>query len=284
LITHFDSSFAGHIDMDNVGYGGTPVNDRLFSNEELVTVFSKAEAIAKTLDRCGYDRFWMAEHHFQPEGYECIPNLLLYAVHLAHVTARIKIGCGFNITPMWHPLRLAEDYAVADILTGGRVTFGVGRGYHTREVETFGAPLLDQAANRDLFEEQVDILFKAFNEESFSHQGKFYTLPPEVPYRGYTLKELTLVPRPLHRPVECWQPIQSATARGMDFMAKHGIKGVIGGGSADGGALPRVIHAYHDALARAGRETELGNGPEHRFPLLPGQDAGAGDARGCRVL
>jgi len=258
VITHFDSSFAGHIDMDNVGYRGTPVNDRWFSNEALVTVFAKAEAIATTLDRLGYDRFWMAEHHFQPEGYECIPNLLLYAVHLAHVTERIKIGCGFNITPMWHPLRLAEDYAVADILTGGRVIFGVGRGYHTREVETFGAPLLDQPANRDLFEEQVEIIFKAFNNESFSHQGTYYTLPPRVPYRGYELTELTLVPRPVRRPVECWQPIQSATARGLDFMARHGIKGVIGGGSGEGGALPRVIHAYRDALARAGRDTAPG--------------------------
>src|SRR5438128_2567495 len=238
VITHFDSSFAGHIDMDNVGYQGTPVNDRWFSNEALVTVFDKAEAIATTLDRLGYDRFWMAEHHFQPEGYECIPNLLLYAVHLAHVTERIKIGCGFNITPMWHPLRLAEDYAVADIVTGGLVIFGVGRGYQTREVEIFGAPLLDQPANRDLFEEQVDIIFKAFNDESFSHQGTYYTLPPRVPYRGYELTELTLVPRPLRRPVECWQPIQSATARGLDFMARHGIKGVVGGGSADGGARP----------------------------------------------
>src|SRR5256886_17101756 len=64
-------------------------------------------------------------------------------------------------------------------------------GYHTREVETFGAPLLDQPANRELFEEQVDIIFKAFNNESFSHKGKHYTLPPEVPYRGYQLKELT---------------------------------------------------------------------------------------------
>ena len=79
---------------------------------------------------------------------------------------------------MWHPLRLAEDYAMADILSNGRVMFGVGRGYHTREVETFGSPLLDQAANRELFEEQVEIIFKAFNNESFSHKGKHYTLPP----------------------------------------------------------------------------------------------------------
>ena len=59
---------------------------------------------------------------------------------------------------MWHPLRLAEDYAMADILTGGRVIFGVGRGYHTREVETFGAPLIHQNANREMFEEGVEVL------------------------------------------------------------------------------------------------------------------------------
>ena len=94
----------------------------------------------------------------------------------------MNIGCGFNITPMWHPLRLAEDYAMADILSNGRVVFGVGRGYHTREVETFGSPLIDQEANRELFEEQVDIIFKAFNIEQFSHTRQHYTLPPEVPY------------------------------------------------------------------------------------------------------
>ena len=55
--------------------------------------------------------------------------------------------------------------------------FGVGRGYHTREVETFGAPLLDQPANRDLFEEQVEIIFKAFNNESFSHQVTYSCRP-----------------------------------------------------------------------------------------------------------
>jgi alkanesulfonate monooxygenase SsuD/methylene tetrahydromethanopterin reductase-like flavin-dependent oxidoreductase (luciferase family) len=154
-----------------------------------------------------------------------IPNLLMVAVHLVHLTKTLKIGCGFNFAPMWHPLRLAEDYAVADILTKGRTVFGVGRGYQTREVETFGAPMINQDANRELFEEQVNIIFKAFNNESFAHKGKYSTLPPKVPYRGYQLKELTLVPRPINRPVECWQPVVSARARGLDFMVKHGIKG-----------------------------------------------------------
>src|SRR5205823_2870664 len=221
-------------------------------------VFDKAQAMAQLMDRLGYSTFWMAEHHFQYEGYECIPNVLMMAVRLAQVTERIRIGCGFNITPMWHPLRLAEDFAMADILTGGRVTFGVGRGYHTREVETFGAPLLDQPANRELFEEQVEIIFKAFNEESFSHEGKHYKLPPDVPYRGYTLKELTLVPRPVRRPVECWQPIQSASPRALDFMAKHGIQGLQGGGSAEGGAMHRVVVAWQEAHERIGQHLELG--------------------------
>ena len=80
--------------------------------------------MAVLMDGLGYNAFWMAEHHFQREGTECIPNVLLMALHLTHVTQNLKIGCGFNIAPMWHPLRLAEDYAMADILTNGRVIFG----------------------------------------------------------------------------------------------------------------------------------------------------------------
>ncbi len=148
MITKFGTLYAGHVDMGEIGISGTPVNDRSLSNERLVSVFDKATAIAELMDRTGYDTFWLAEHHFQREGYEVIPNVLMLALHLAQKTKNIKIGCGFNITTMWHPLRLAEDYATADVLTNGRVVFGVGRGYHTREVETFGNPLIDQDANR----------------------------------------------------------------------------------------------------------------------------------------
>ena len=261
MLTKFDTLYTGHVDLDDVGYGGTPVMERDFPNEVLAGAFGKAEAIAKAVDRCGYETFWAAEHHFQPEGYECIPNLLMLYVHLAHVTERIRFGCGFNITPMWHPLRLAEDFATADILTGGRVVFGVGRGYHTREVETFGAPLLDQEANRDLFEEQVEIILTALRERRFSHHGKHYDLPPSPPvdYRGEPLEELALVPRPVH-PVECWQPLQGATQRGLDFMVRHGILGMTGGGVAASGLMRPIVEAWRAAHARAGRETEPGWG------------------------
>ena len=260
MITKFGSLFAGHVDFDDMGFDATPVNERRLSDEKLATVFDKTEAIVLKMEELGYDTFWSAEHHFQHEGYECIPNLLMLYVHLSHLTKNLKFGCGFNVNPMWHPLRLAEDYATADILTGGRVIFGIGRGYHSREVDTFGAPstVTDNDANRELFEEQTEIIMKAFNEESFSFKGKYYTLPPEVPYRGYTLKEITLVPRPRTLPVETWQPIVSAGQRAMDFMAKHGIKGIIGGGAAAGGAQDQVITQWRDTLAKHGRETELG--------------------------
>ena len=256
MIRKFTTVYPGHIDLPDRGQDATPADERRYSNEALASVFAKTDAVAKKLDEIGFDTLWLAEHHFQHEGYECIPNILMCAVHLAHITRSLKIGCGFNIAPMWHPLRLAEDFATADILTRGRTVFGVGRGYHTREVETFGAPMQDQTANRDLFEEQVEIMFKSFNEESFRHEGRHYTLPPRVPYRGYDLEEITLVPRPVNLPVECWQPVVSANPRGLDFMVQHGIKGAVGGGAATMAEGP--IQGYRDAAARAGMDLALG--------------------------
>jgi alkanesulfonate monooxygenase SsuD/methylene tetrahydromethanopterin reductase-like flavin-dependent oxidoreductase (luciferase family) len=257
VIKHFSNVYAGHVDLGDMGQDATPANERRYSNRHLASVFDKTEAIAKTMDQHGYSILWLAEHHFQHEGYEVIPNVLMAAVHLAGKTSQLKIGCGFNITPMWHPLRLAEDFATADILTKGRTVFGVGRGYHTREVETFGAPMLDADANRELFEEQVEIILKSFREESFAHKGKHYTLPPAVPYRGYDLKELSLVPRPVYS-TECWQPVVSASPRGLDFMMKHDIKGLIGGGAAT--AAQKSIYAFQEAAHRAGKDWKLGEG------------------------
>jgi alkanesulfonate monooxygenase SsuD/methylene tetrahydromethanopterin reductase-like flavin-dependent oxidoreductase (luciferase family) len=256
MITRFSTLYVGHIELDRCGLGGTPADDRRYPNVRLVETFETARELARAADTLGYETLWLAEHHFQHEGYECIPNIPLLAVDLAHRTERVKIGCAFNIAPMWHPLRLAEDFAVADILTGGRVAFGVGRGYHSREVETFGNPMLDAEANRELFEEQVEIILKAFASESFSHHGKRYTIPPDVPYRGYRLKEITLVPRPVHQPVEIWQPIVSGSARSLDFMARHGIKGVISATAET--FVERWARDYQAAAQKHGRRLALG--------------------------
>ena len=256
MIKSFSALYAGHVlEGEDIGFSGTPHDDRWYSNERLIEVFDIAKESAIFMDELGYDVLWMAEHHFQREGYECIPNLLILSQYLCQFTKRLKFGCGFNILPMWHPIRLAEDYAMVDILTGGRVILGVGRGYHTREVETFGAPMQDSEGNRQLFEEQFEIMMKAFNEDSFSHKGKNYTIPPEVPYRGYTLKDVTLVPRPVH-PVEVWQPLVSGSERGMDFMAKHGVKGLILGTHAD--YVDDYMIKFQAVNSKYGRDMPLG--------------------------
>ena len=254
MIKRFSVLYVGQIDLENTGLDGTPADERRYPNERLVGAYDNAVALAKHMDELDYYCLWTAEHHFQREGYECFPNLILLGVHLAGLTKRLKFGGAFNVVPMWHPLRLAEDFAMADIMTGGRLIFGVGRGYHSREVETFGAPVIDNDANKELFEEQMEIIFKAFNEDSFSHKGKHYTIPADVPYRGYQLKDITLVPRPINNPVEIWQPI--ASGRTLEYIARKGIKGMV---ALTGELLvDQLFSSYRDIAAEEGRELALG--------------------------
>ncbi|HEU0217819.1 MAG TPA: LLM class flavin-dependent oxidoreductase [Stellaceae bacterium] len=255
MIKRFHALYVGQIDLDNIGLKGTPANERRYPNERLIEVFETSRRVAKVMDECGYYCFWAAEHHFQHEGYECIPNLVQWGLWLATQTKRLKFGCGFNILPMWHPIRLAEDYAMADIVTDGRLVMGIGRGYHTREVETFGGPLLDAQANREIFEEGLDLLLKCFNEESFRHEGKYFTAPPYVPYRGYDLKEITCVPRPKHLPVEIYMPI--ASGRTIDLMAQKGLKAMV---TLNGEKiLDDVVQAFHQACEKHGRPGPIGH-------------------------
>ncbi len=254
MIKRFSVLYVGQIDLENTGLEGTPADERRYPNERLVGAYDNAVALAKHMDELGYYCMWTAEHHFQREGYECFPNLILLGVHLAGLTKRLKFGGAFNVVPMWHPLRLAEDFAMADIMTGGRLIFGVGRGYHSREVETFGAPVIDNDANKELFEEQMEIIFKAFNEDSFTHKGKHYTIPADVPYRGYQLKDITLVPKPINNPVEIWQPI--ASGRTLEYIARKGIKGMV---ALTGELLVnQLFSSYRDIAAEEGRELALG--------------------------
>jgi alkanesulfonate monooxygenase SsuD/methylene tetrahydromethanopterin reductase-like flavin-dependent oxidoreductase (luciferase family) len=254
MIKRFHVLYVGQIALDNVGIDGTPANDRRYSTERLQEAFATAKDVAQTMDALGYHALWTAEHHFQREGYECLPNLIQLGLWLATQTRQLKFGCGFNVLPMWHPIRLAEDYAMADLVTDGRVIMGIGRGYHTREVETFGAPLLDAEANREYFEEGLQLLLKCFNEEAFHHKGKYFECPPPVPYRGYEVREITVIPRPKYLPVEIWMPI--ASGRTIDMIARYGLKAMV---TLNGEKiLDDVVRQYQAACAKHGVEKKLG--------------------------
>src|SRR6201991_2103553 len=254
MIKRFHALYVGQIDLDNVGLQGAPADDRRYPNQRLSEVFATARDVARLMDDLGYHALRTAEDHFQHEGYECLPNLVQLGLWLATQTRRLKFGCGFNVLPMWHPIRLAEDYAMADAVTDGRIVMGVGRGYHTREVESFGAPLLDANRNRELFEEQLELLLKCFNEDAFHHKGKFYEAPPPVEYRGYTIKDITLVPRPKHLPVDIWMPI--ASGKTIDMMARYGLKAMVDLNGEK--ILDDSVREYQAAGAPHGRKKKLG--------------------------
>src|SRR4051812_48427130 len=124
----------------------------------------------------------------------------------------------------------------------------------TRARWTFGAPLIDAEKNREYFEEQLQLLLACFNEERFSFKGKYFTCPPEVEYRGYQLKDITMVPRPKHLPVEVWMPV--ASGKTIEMIAKYGLKAMV---TLNGEKiLDDVVRAYQAACAQHGVQKKLG--------------------------
>src|SRR5260221_14460126 len=109
MIRNFHVLYVGQIELDNIGRSGTPANERRYSAERLREVFATAREVAQLMDRLGYDALWTAEHHFQREGYECLPNLIQLGLRLATPTQRLKSGGGFNNLPRRPPIRPAED-------------------------------------------------------------------------------------------------------------------------------------------------------------------------------
>lgn len=197
-------------------------------------------------DKLGYNTYWFAEHHFQKEGWEIVPNPLVLISHIAALTKRIRLGTAVVILPQWHPIRLAEDVAMVDHLSGGRLDLGIGRGYNPRELDGFGVPL-NEEGNRALFEEVLSAAKKAWTEEEFHYEGSRYRIPagdgPEP--------TLTVMPSPLQKPYPpLWQAIYSpATAK---FAARNRIKALFN--FASEGYLANVISVYRDAAKEAGWE------------------------------
>ena len=133
-------------------------------------------------EKLGFQSFWLTEHHFQPEGAEMSPNPLQAQMAIATQTKKIRLGQCANIVVWHHPVRLAEQIALLDVISGGRVECGIGRGYQPRENETLGRPygstIQDQERNRKSFEEVVTIMKKCWTENSFSHHGENFSVPP----------------------------------------------------------------------------------------------------------
>lgn len=153
--------------------------------------YTHAERYAEMLElmaygeALGFDAVWMAEIHFGG-AFSLLSSPLTVVPAIAARTRRIRIGTAVTLLPLHHPLSLAEQAATADILSGGRLEFGVGRGSIPTQFHGFGVPVEE---NRARFDEALEIIRRAWTEERFSHHGRFYQVD-----------NLAVVPKPLQRP------------------------------------------------------------------------------------
>jgi alkanesulfonate monooxygenase SsuD/methylene tetrahydromethanopterin reductase-like flavin-dependent oxidoreductase (luciferase family) len=130
-------------------------------------------------DENGFHSFWVPEHHFSVWGREMLANPLMMACDLAGRTRNMRIGLSAAIITFWHPLRLAEDLALLDHLTDGRLEIGVGRGNYGLEAFNLNpeADPNNPPANLAVFLETLEIVKKAMGQKHFAHKGNYYQFP-----------------------------------------------------------------------------------------------------------
>jgi len=160
----------------------------------------------------GFDGIWVGEHHFSPYG--TVGSAMGLSAFAAARTKRIRIGQAVNVLPFIHPIRLAEDAAMVDILSGGRLNFGIGRGYSALE---YGGLGISMDESRQRFNESIDIILEAWTKPSFSYSGEFFQVP-----------HVSIYPRPVQRPcppiwMACTSPptVAWAADRGFAYLQDH---------------------------------------------------------------
>ena len=203
---------------------------------------SEAEAFAQSFElvdaaeRWGLDAMWLAELHFTPDR-SVLASPLILAAAIAQRTRRMKIGTAVQVLPLCHPLRLAEEAATVDQISDGRLIFGVGRSGFARTYQAYGVPYDE---SRERFAETLEIVKRAWTEERFSYQGKYFSCD-----------KVALVPKPRQKP---YPPIRIA-ATSVDTYAAIGAQGYAIFIAARLGTLSEqapLVRGYRDAYRAAG--------------------------------
>lgn len=150
----------------------------------LPTVYQRALQRIAIMDQTGYDAVWLTEHHFS--DYSVCPSIPVMGTYAAARTKRLRIGAGVTLAAFYHPLRLAEEIALLDILSEGRVNWGAGRGFDAKEFKAFNVPMPE---SYDRFREVVDIVVKAWTNARLTYQGKYFAF-----------EDVEVLPKPLQQP------------------------------------------------------------------------------------
>ena len=238
-------------------------------------LLDEAREISIFCDENNWDSIWFTEHHFNHEGMESCTNPLMMGADVAARTKNIKIGQACNVITFHNPIRLAEDIALLDQLSEGRVEVGIGRGVYGREAINMNkeADLKDQAKNFRLFEETLSIMKKAWTEKFFNHQGEFYTYPapnfkwqhdmspPNEEFLDMNtneVKKISIVPKPFQKPHPAiWQVVDSPSS--IEWAAANGINTIMWIPTVK--ALKKRFQLYQEAKSKAeSRDVPLGEG------------------------
>ena len=198
--------------------------------------FAEAFAQIDAAERWGLDVMWLAELHFDPQR-SVLSAPLSIASAVAARTSRIRIGIAVQVLPLCHPLRLAEEGATVDQISGGRLIFGVGRSGLPRTYEDYG---VSYAESRDRFAEVLDIVEQAWSQPAFSYEGKYYSF-----------KNITVAPKPLQKPLP---PIRIAAASPDTYPAvgERGLPIFINARYGSFSEFVPEIRRYREAYAAAG--------------------------------
>jgi alkanesulfonate monooxygenase SsuD/methylene tetrahydromethanopterin reductase-like flavin-dependent oxidoreductase (luciferase family) len=218
-----------------------PLAREHFTPEVAARTYAEHLAAWEELDRLGYDGVGFNEHHCSPYGLMNSPNLLAAAA--AQRTKNLKLLIYCNLLPLHEPLRLAEELAMLDCMSNGRLISGFARGI-PREYQVHNVPLADSRAR---FEEAFDIITRAWTEEVFSYQGEFWS------YR-----DVSLWPRPVQQPrPPIWMPIVGSK-ESIEFAARHDLPITPGLGRSRG-LRDDIIRHYARCLERAGHHITPGH-------------------------
>ncbi len=151
---------------------------------QLETVYERAFERIAIMDQTGYEAVWLAEHHFN--SYSICPSVHMMGTHVAARTHNLRIGTAVSLAAFYHPLRLAEEVALLDILSGGRVNWGAGRGFDRTEFTAFSVPPEESS---DRFRENVEIVLAAWRNERVTFHGRYYSF-----------EDIEVLPKPKQKP------------------------------------------------------------------------------------
>ena len=221
---------------------------------------------ARLAEALGFEAIWLAEHHFDA-SFSTIPSPNLLMAALSQITDRIKLGCGINVLPFHHPLRIAEEGAMLDLLTRGRFQWGIGRGITGHEFQSFR---LAPAASRAMFNEIHDAVISAWTTGRMEFKGETIDVPA-------TEIAPSVVQRP-HPPV--WVTAQSPAS--VEWAAAHGYPAMQIGESLKVGR--RQLERYCAAAKKVGAATKGGGIVPLRMIYVAETDVLAREEAAERVL